>query len=254
MSLSGSGVYRKLATAVSGFAVRRLDGGSPGRSRHAAEPNCRTAPGTQGVAAPYPSRQVVAAPGGPLQQSDALRPPWGHASLPEELAVLVVHNDTEKFLLMSNAGGCRPLEGTTLQLLHRARIAADTGHSGADAGLRLLAHGVDLELRATAGVSGARARRSGTRRDPDNGNAGLGDVGPLCARHRGRQSWRHRRRVVGPIPANSRVTINVETVDPALANADVSTTMSPTSASSPSARCTGRTSAWAGARRTTASA
>jgi hypothetical protein len=33
---------------------------------------------------------------------------------PEDLAILLVHNDTDKFLLMSNAGGCRPLQGTTI--------------------------------------------------------------------------------------------------------------------------------------------
>ena len=45
-----------------------------------------------------------------------------HASLhavthpcPEDLAVLLVHNGTDKYLLMSNAGGCRPLQGTTMR-------------------------------------------------------------------------------------------------------------------------------------------
>jgi subtilisin-like proprotein convertase family protein len=33
---------------------------------------------------------------------------------PEDLAVLVVHNGTDKYLLMSNAGGCRALEGTDM--------------------------------------------------------------------------------------------------------------------------------------------
>ena len=56
------------------------------------------------------------------------------------------------------------------------------------------------------------------------------------------------------LPANSRRTINVETVDRALANAAVSTIVSATPASSSSARCTGRTSRRAGAKRTTASA
>jgi subtilisin-like proprotein convertase family protein len=31
---------------------------------------------------------------------------------PEDLAVLLVHNNTDKYLLMSNAGSCRPLQGT----------------------------------------------------------------------------------------------------------------------------------------------
>ncbi len=34
---------------------------------------------------------------------------------PEDLAILLVHNDTDKYLLMSNAGGCRPLQGTTIR-------------------------------------------------------------------------------------------------------------------------------------------
>ena len=71
--------------------------------------------GTQGVAAPYPSRQVVTARNGPATAASVIiilhrvtHP------CPEDLAVLLVRNDTEKFLLMSNAGGCRPLEGTNI--------------------------------------------------------------------------------------------------------------------------------------------
>jgi hypothetical protein len=62
--------------------------------------------------APYPSRIDVHATGGPTQYG-----PKGvvlHAvthPCPEDLAVLLVHG-TDKFLLMSNAGGCHPLKGT----------------------------------------------------------------------------------------------------------------------------------------------
>ncbi len=69
--------------------------------------------GTQGVAAPYPSRQVVTpriGPGASLAVRIVL-----HAvthPCPEDLAVLLVRNNSEKYLLMSNAGGCRPLQGT----------------------------------------------------------------------------------------------------------------------------------------------
>jgi hypothetical protein len=73
--------------------------------------------GTQGPGGAYPSRQIVAARVGPSHTSairvilhDVTHP------CPEELAVLLVRNNTEKFLLMSNAGGCRPLQGTTIFL------------------------------------------------------------------------------------------------------------------------------------------
>jgi subtilisin-like proprotein convertase family protein len=72
--------------------------------------------GGDGRASTYPSTLNVVAPGGPSQQSQvgielhAVTHPC-----PEHLAVLLVHNDTDKFLLMSNAGGCRPLQGTTIR-------------------------------------------------------------------------------------------------------------------------------------------
>jgi subtilisin-like proprotein convertase family protein len=74
--------------------------------------------GTQGVAAPYPSRMVVTARSG-LQTTG----PVGlllHSvthPCPEDLAILLVRNNTEKFLVLSNAGGCRPLQGTTLNIV-----------------------------------------------------------------------------------------------------------------------------------------
>jgi subtilisin-like proprotein convertase family protein len=73
--------------------------------------------GTEGPASRYPSTLNVVAPGGPSHRS------WVGVELhavthpcPEDLAVLLVHDDTDKFLLMSNAGGCRPLQGTTIRI------------------------------------------------------------------------------------------------------------------------------------------
>ena len=71
---------------------------------------------TQGVASVYPSTIVVHARGGPTQTGvvTAALHRVTHPC-PEELAILLVRNGTEKFLLMSNAGGCRPLQGTTMR-------------------------------------------------------------------------------------------------------------------------------------------
>ena len=69
--------------------------------------------GTQGPGAAYPSTITVAARGGSAHNSDDTRLVL-HAvthPCPEELAVLLVHG-TQKYLVMSNAGGCRPLQGT----------------------------------------------------------------------------------------------------------------------------------------------
>lgn len=72
--------------------------------------------GTEGVASTYPATLNVVSPGGPSHQSQvgielhAVTHPC-----PEDLAILLVHNDTDKYLLMSNAGGCRPLQGTTIR-------------------------------------------------------------------------------------------------------------------------------------------
>jgi subtilisin-like proprotein convertase family protein len=64
----------------------------------------------------YPSTLDIVPPGGPGQtffksfiSLHALTHPC-----PEDLAVLLVHNNTEKYLLMSNAGSCRALQGTDL--------------------------------------------------------------------------------------------------------------------------------------------
>lgn len=69
--------------------------------------------GTQGPAGAYPSRLVVTARGGASQTGQVIvRLLAVTHPCPEDLAILLVRNDTQKFLLMSNAGGCRPLQGT----------------------------------------------------------------------------------------------------------------------------------------------
>jgi subtilisin-like proprotein convertase family protein len=70
--------------------------------------------GDQGAGSPYPSRIHVTARGGPTQRSkiSVILHAVTHPC-PEELAVLLVHGSL-KLLLMSNAGGCRPLQGTDL--------------------------------------------------------------------------------------------------------------------------------------------
>jgi subtilisin-like proprotein convertase family protein len=83
--------------------------------------------GTQGPAGAYPSRQVVAARGGTGQTGQIVVRLIGvtHAC-PEDLAMLLVHNDTDKFLLLSNAGGCRPLQGTNIALNALGALLPDT--------------------------------------------------------------------------------------------------------------------------------
>jgi hypothetical protein len=83
--------------------------------------------GTQGIGAPYPSRQIIAARGGPAL-TEAVRVTL-HAvthPCPEDLAILLVRNNTDKFLLMSNAGGCRPLQGTTVSFANDGIPLPDT--------------------------------------------------------------------------------------------------------------------------------
>ena len=73
--------------------------------------------GTQQVASPYPSTIHVAARGGPEQTG--LVSVVLHAvthPCPRDLSVLLVHDDV-KYLLMNNVGGCRPLQGTTIEFV-----------------------------------------------------------------------------------------------------------------------------------------
>jgi subtilisin-like proprotein convertase family protein len=72
--------------------------------------------GTEGPASLYPSSIRTMAPGGPTQrgQISVLLNAVTHPC-PEHLAVLLVRNNATGFLLMANAGGCRPLQGTTMR-------------------------------------------------------------------------------------------------------------------------------------------
>jgi subtilisin-like proprotein convertase family protein len=86
--------------------------------------------GTSGTGSPYPSRITVMPPGGPTM--------YGHVSItlhrvthpcPDDLGVLLVHG-TDKFLLLSNAGGCRPLQGTDITFSSGAPALPDTETTG----------------------------------------------------------------------------------------------------------------------------
>ena len=77
--------------------------------------------GTSGPSSAYPSTLTVVNRAGQGKGS------WINVVLhhvthpcPEELAVLLVHNDVDAFLLMSNAGGCRPLRHTNIRFSHVA--------------------------------------------------------------------------------------------------------------------------------------
>jgi subtilisin-like proprotein convertase family protein len=83
--------------------------------------------GTQGVAAPYPSRLVVDARTGLGAQATFQIVLHGVTHpCPEDLAILLVRNATDKFLLMSHAGGCRPLQGTNLKFANDGVPLPDT--------------------------------------------------------------------------------------------------------------------------------
>ena len=70
--------------------------------------------GTEGAAAPYPSSITVAARGGAAQTGQVIVRLFGvtHPCI-EDLAILLVKGSS-KFLLLSNAGSCRPLLGTNV--------------------------------------------------------------------------------------------------------------------------------------------
>jgi subtilisin-like proprotein convertase family protein len=70
--------------------------------------------GTQGTAGPYGSSIQIVARGGPTATgSVGVRLLGVTHPCPEDLAVLLIHG-ADKHLLLSNAGGCRPLQGTSL--------------------------------------------------------------------------------------------------------------------------------------------
>jgi subtilisin-like proprotein convertase family protein len=102
--------------ALAVLALLASAGGGVAYADHDQRPIAVPRLGTEGPASRYPATLDVVAPGGPQQRS------WVGIELhavthpcPEDLAVLLVHNDTDKYLLMSNAGGCRPLQGTTIR-------------------------------------------------------------------------------------------------------------------------------------------
>src|SRR5689334_138196 len=86
--------------------------------------------GDQGVGSPYPSRINLVAREGP--DTKRVFSVILHAvthPCPEDLAVLLVHTGgsiVHKYLLMSHAGGCRPLQGTDLIIRHGATPIPDS--------------------------------------------------------------------------------------------------------------------------------
>ena len=71
--------------------------------------------GSEGTASVYPSTLTVRAIRAPAETDYVGVALYGVTHpCPQELAVLLVHNDVEKYLLMANAGGCQPLQGTSL--------------------------------------------------------------------------------------------------------------------------------------------
>ena len=70
--------------------------------------------GTEGAAGPYPSSITVTARGGAAQTGQVIVRLFGvtHPCI-EDLAILLVKGSS-KFLLLSNAGSCRPLQGTNV--------------------------------------------------------------------------------------------------------------------------------------------
>ncbi len=67
--------------------------------------------GSEGTASVYPSTLTVAAIRAPAETDYVGVALYGVTHpCPQELAVLLVHNDAEKYLLMANAGGCQPLQ------------------------------------------------------------------------------------------------------------------------------------------------
>jgi subtilisin-like proprotein convertase family protein len=94
-------------------AVCLIAAAADSRAETNPQPIAIPATGTQGAAAPYPSRIVVTSLGGPTHFGEISVTLHGvtHPCL-EDLAVLLVHNETDAYLLLSNAGGCRALAGT----------------------------------------------------------------------------------------------------------------------------------------------
>jgi subtilisin-like proprotein convertase family protein len=82
--------------------------------------------GTQGTASPYPSSITINPVEGQAQtgQISVTLHAVTHPC-PSDLAVLLVHGD-DKWLMMNNVGGCRPLQGTTIEFVNDTNLPAIT--------------------------------------------------------------------------------------------------------------------------------
>jgi subtilisin-like proprotein convertase family protein len=79
--------------------------------------------GTSGPASLYPSSIELKSPHGPNFKTHVQVHLIGVTHpCPRELALLLVHNGTDAYPLMYNAGGCRPMEGSTLMLDSREQM------------------------------------------------------------------------------------------------------------------------------------
>jgi len=103
------------AIAALGLAIALLAGAGQAFADSNQTPIAVPLIGDQGAGSPYPSTITVAARGGPSQTPEfAVTLHAVTHPCPEDLAVLLVHNGTDKYLLLSHAGSCRPLQGTDL--------------------------------------------------------------------------------------------------------------------------------------------
>jgi subtilisin-like proprotein convertase family protein len=120
-------------------AVCLIAAAADGRAETNPQPIAIPAIGTQGAATPYPSRIVVNALSGPGQVGDIAVTLHAvtHPCL-EDLAVLVVHNSTDAYLLLSNAGGCRALEGTDIVITESFLVLPAGGPLGPPYGSQLV--------------------------------------------------------------------------------------------------------------------
>jgi hypothetical protein len=110
-------VWQTFSQRAAIMAACLIAAAADGRAETNPLPIAIPAIGTQGAATPYPSRIVVNSPGGPMHTGQVWVTLHGvtHPCV-DELAVLLVHNDTDGYLLLSNAGGCRALAGTDLRI------------------------------------------------------------------------------------------------------------------------------------------
>lgn len=78
--------------------------------------------GTEITASPYPSSITLNPVEGPAQTGQISVTLHGVTHpCPQEIAVLLVHG-ADKWLLMNNAGGCRPMQGTTIEFVSNTNL------------------------------------------------------------------------------------------------------------------------------------